>query len=372
MKQSFSFLIYFIALFTYANKPYITNIYDYVPAPGQFVNRVPAYEDGYTKQDMLSAVASCICGYEDSRGDTIIADGMISLGAFGGYVVFGFDHPIVNHPGEYDFKVLGNAFAGEGNGGAAASCEPGVVMVSRDNNANGIPDDTWYEIAGSEYNNPRTKHDYEITYYRPLIGDDWEYSSTQVRWTSNDTDSLSEGYIDNMARFYHYQTYWPMWLRDSTTLTFKCTKLPNNAYDFQNNGLTFKLRYFDWGYVDNITNGEDPGIKIDWAVDVNGNYVHLDKVDFVKVYTGVNQKLGNFGETSTEIAGAYDLHPNMPLLLVGDVNNDGYVDISDVVLLSSYIMGDDVTMLGFVIEVADCNYDGIVDISDLTFLANMI
>ena len=36
---------------------------------------------------------------------------MISLGGYGGYVVFGFDHTIPNLNGR-DFKVLGNAFLG--------------------------------------------------------------------------------------------------------------------------------------------------------------------------------------------------------------------------------------------------------------------
>ena len=40
-----------------ANKPYVTRIYDYVPAPGQFVNVIPTYEDGFTKEDMLDRVA---------------------------------------------------------------------------------------------------------------------------------------------------------------------------------------------------------------------------------------------------------------------------------------------------------------------------
>ena len=85
------------------HKPYITRIYDFRPAPGQFVNELPEWEPGDTHETMLERVAEAICGYDRTLTDgttrPVVADGMVSLGAFGGYVVFGFDHPVVNVPG---------------------------------------------------------------------------------------------------------------------------------------------------------------------------------------------------------------------------------------------------------------------------------
>lgn len=51
---------------------------------------------------------------------------------------------------------------------------------------------------------------------------------------------------------------------------------------------------------------------ISWAVDSEGNYVHLPAIDFVRVMTGVNQYCGWIGETSTEISGARDLNIKLP------------------------------------------------------------
>ena len=65
-----------------------------------------------------------------------------------------FDHTVINVKGKKDFMILGNSFYSdlpeyqEKKGG---SCEPGIVMVSFDTNQNGLPDDEWYELAGSEY-----------------------------------------------------------------------------------------------------------------------------------------------------------------------------------------------------------------------------
>ena len=48
--------------------------------------------------------------------------------------------------------------------------------------------------------------------------------------------------------------------------------------------------------------------KIDWAVDHNGVFVTLDEIDFVRIYTAVNQDVGWMGEISTEIMTVEDLH----------------------------------------------------------------
>jgi hypothetical protein len=67
------------------------------------------------------------------------------------------------------------------------------------------------------------------------------------------------------------------------------------------------LRY---GYADNVPNSDEEGCSIDisWAVDESRQPVNLDFIDFVRVYNGMNQALPQLGETSTEVAGAHDLH----------------------------------------------------------------
>lgn len=108
--------------------PYITSVPEYKPAPGQFINELPKYEIGDTQSTMNRKALESI-GY-----NTRI---LISLGGYGGYVICGFDHTIVNVPGKYDFKVLGNAFYANSNPNPNApeeggSCEPGIVMVAYD------------------------------------------------------------------------------------------------------------------------------------------------------------------------------------------------------------------------------------------------
>ena len=297
-----------------ALSPYIATVIDYVPAPGQFVNEIPEYEEGDTKDDILRKLTDGFAGTE--LGD------MVSLGAFGGYIVVGFDHTIVNLPGEYDFKIYGNAIEiGTGTASGAGS-EPGIVMVAYDRNKNGVPDeDEWYEIAGSDYYHANTCRGYEITYYRPdenkqpvpsgnMSITDAEY----IRWTDNLGGS---GFLPKLS--FHRQSYFPQWISDET-LTFKGTRLPDNGINESDNPDQpyYVLHPFDWGYADNHPNTSDRScIRIDWAVDTDGNPVELPGVDFIKVYTGVNQVNGWVGECSTEIIGITDLHAAASLSAVG-------------------------------------------------------
>lgn len=286
---------------------YITEVYEYRPAPGQFVNELPKYKDGDTEESMRKKVLECISDKNDV---------LISLGGYGGYVTFGFDHAVVNVPGEMDFKILGNSFYAEANPNSNApesggSAEPGIVMVSIDKNGNGKPDDEWYELAGSEYYKPKTLHNYSVTYYRtpadhvatpiprsPIT------DSTYIQWIANNGTT---GYIEKNS--YHRQDYFPKWISDDE-ITFSGTVLASNGIDESGIGSYFVLYAFDWGYADNHPNevGDKSCFNIDWAVDKYGNHVQLDGVDFIRVFTGVNQSCGWLGETSTEICRAEDLH----------------------------------------------------------------
>lgn len=288
--------------------PYVTKVLDFCPAPGQFTNNIPAYKQGDTQETMNQKVLAAI-----GNGKR----GMISLGGFGGYVVVGFDHTIENVEGSRDFRVLGNAFYAEGNPNQEAptkggSCEPGIVMVAYDQNKNGKPDDDeWYELAGSEYAKPTTIKLYEITYERPdedkvpVPSDPHISDKEYIRWTDNKGGA---GFIEkNVFNVGH--SYYPQWI-SKESITFRGTLLPPNAV---NEGTDEEERWvlyqFDWGYADNVPNDqEEATFDIGWAVDKDGNQVNLPGVDFVKVYTAVNQNCGWLGETSTEFCGLEDLH----------------------------------------------------------------
>lgn len=267
-----------------------TVVFEWLPAPGQFINE-PAWGI-----DWPSVTASDLCKIVQTRLEKHYS---ISLGSFGGYIVVGFDHSIVNKYGDYELGILGNAF----NSPAGDSNEPGIVYVMQDTNGNGLPDDTWYELRGSATFESSTIRDYAVTYYKP------SGKGQPVRWTDN---LGNEGQIAYLAAFHSQDTYYPIWVT-SDTYTLTGTRL--EAKTCQLPSGNWSNPSFGWGYVDNM--GEDVAdydgandcnrFRISDAIDADGNAVVLDYIDFVKVQTGVLANAGHLGEVSTEVFGVIDL-----------------------------------------------------------------
>jgi hypothetical protein len=254
----------------FLDSTYLYRVLDYTPAPGQFVGTYPVF----TSEDNIESMRS--------KAETLLKGkpgGVVTLGRYGGSITFTFKKAVENASG-YDFKIYGNAFAN--------SAEPGIVEVSVDANHNGIADDAWYELAGSAYSSTTTIHGYRICYYRP----------------SSQSDSVS--YSDNQGRSGKVNAFYPAWQGDSIVCTG--TLLAPTAS--QNAAGYWVEASLAWGYADNQPNQSDlSNFDIDWAVDSNGKAKHLDSIDFIRVFTGVNQNAGWLGELSTEVAGAENLHP---------------------------------------------------------------
>lgn len=257
----------------------ISKVYEYTPAPGQFIN------DGVTLTTQEEA-----CSYAFER----LSQGQfVSLGAFGGYLIAGFDHSVESSTdGGFDLQITGNAHS--------SSSEPGIIWVSQDENGNGLPDDTWYELRGSEYGKPETWQDYAVTYYRPSS------NGTSIEWTDN---RGSSGTVDYIPAYHSQETYFPLWIT-ADSYTLRGTRLEDRLVDENGNGSLWIGHPFDWGYADNWS-GTDPDIdkfRISDAVRWDGEPADLTYIDFVKIQCGVQAKGGWTGEQSTELTVIRDLH----------------------------------------------------------------
>ncbi len=270
-------------------------VYAYTPAPGQFINELKS--GGF---DATITTPSAAIAYAERR---IAAGNWVSLGAFGGYLVVGFDHSIRNSGG-YDFTIMSNSFAG--------ASEPGIVWVMQDENGNGEPDDVWYELKGSEHGKATCQRNYAVTYYRPTA------TQQPVAWRDNQGQN---GEVAYMGAFDHDQaSYYPAWIEaDSYTLT-GTHLLPNNEQT-SDTGLWLNKAY-EWGYADNfsavdrLSNNANMGggnnspnhFKISNAIKADGSAAELKFIDFVKIQSAVLAQSGPLGEVSTEVCGISDDH----------------------------------------------------------------
>lgn len=275
----------------------IAAVIEYRPAPGQYIN---------TSLGNMAAAESLIG-----------ADGgMVSLGAYGGYIILKMNKAIENDPNNpygVDFTIFGIALA--------SWSEAAAVMVMKDENANGLADDQWYNLAGSDYYWADAIHNYFISYTNPQ-----QEQAAPVPWRDNYN---GKGIVP--INNFHTQAYYPM--------VANFPSIPQDFYHFTGELLN---SHYDcgakpyptsypkaFGYADNLPKenctslyqpdnpytsvvegcGGD-AMDISWAVDETGKYVNLDCIHFVKIYTAVNDAdRGVMGEISTEITGVADVNP---------------------------------------------------------------
>lgn len=173
---------------------YVTDLFEYLPAPGQFINKAP--------------------GNMESAQGILGKKGMVSLGSWGGFIVLGFDHTVINQADKEDIIIYNNAM---GN-----FAEPGIVWVMQDENGNGKPDDTWYEVAGSAFNQPGYVRNYEVTYTKP------DPITAPINWKDNKGNT---GVVETNT--YHKQSYYPAWATGNQ-YTLKGSLLPSTNIDMTN------------------------------------------------------------------------------------------------------------------------------------------
>ncbi len=285
-----------MALGLSSNAQFISKVIDYLPAPGQ-----------YTNADFIGTpdAAKSIAGTNK---------GMVSLGAFGGYVTVYFSQAIQNDPANpygVDFTIYGNA--------TSTWSEPGIIQVMKDENKNGIPDETWYEIAGSDHFWNITISGYEVTYKNSGLN-----KASNIEWTDN---SGATGIIPENS--FHQQPYYPkpdlFPIVPTNSYALSGTRL-SGQIDLSIPGQVNSFRR-SFGYADNtpvlslteklpdnpytlaIEGSGGDAIDIGWAVDQDKKPVFLDEINFIRIYTGMNALVGWLGEISTEITGIRDVEP---------------------------------------------------------------
>lgn len=255
----------------YAENVPVAKIKEYLVAPSQYTNNE---------------------AYGVHIENTLVKNGLSSLGNFGGYVIYEFTDPIINsdkHDYGIDFIINGNAF-----NGAYTTQEPGQVWVSQDGNS-------WFALAGSEHFEDETIWDYSINYYKA--------EDKKCRFT----DSLGECGTVSPAEYPKAEKYPKVSIPEDNLILSGILLRKQREASIKNGILT------SFGYVDTLKIGNsfessnpylsnpannccDGQFDISWAVDNNGIGVNLDWIKYVKVQTATFIDGAMFGEKSTEIS----------------------------------------------------------------------
>ena len=197
-----------------------------------------------------------------------------SLGSAGGYEVWQVEH-------RASYNIPGNPLA--------SWLEPGVVWMQEDNNANGLPDEMWYELPGSDETSPVRKNlitrRYAVTYFK-----------TDDHGSTNEYGQLIREvyWADSRGRAGMIPGGFPTpWGVTGNRVTYTCTLLRDDGIIFADSYNMDGLA----GYVDTT----DATFPVSRAVRVDGAPANISAVKFIKVQTGMFRYGGLFGDVSTEI-----------------------------------------------------------------------
>ncbi|MEM1071365.1 MAG: GC-type dockerin domain-anchored protein [Planctomycetota bacterium] len=280
-------------------------VLDYSPAAGQFVTD-PAFNDPDR------ALGPPGMGTPIEPG----LDSLVTLGGFGGSITLAMPFTVFDDPRNrlgLDAIVFGNAFyvAGDPNRRFA---EVGLIEIAPDANSNGLADDIFYPIAGSQGTTLPLPPELNGPVVEP-----------------------PPGFPDGVEFVFGYADTTP-------TAALPAGADPASFFTIPDDPTT--------PGIDEDTAGGD-AFDIRWAV-LPGTLTRaeIDRFDFIRVTTAVDVPSGIFGEVSTEIDAVADAAPPCP----ADVNADGAVTDSDFFAwVTAFIAGD---------PVAEQNGDGLITDSD--------
>ena len=310
-----------------AETPFASSVVDFSPAPGEFVND-PNFNDPPRALGPPSGAGT-------SAPNNM---SVVSLGGFGGYIVLGFDHTVVDdplNPYGMDAIVFGNAFWIGGDPDRHwAECA--TIEISLDEDGNGEADDTWYLIPGSHIPDPTgqflvvTWDDDVADDTFPPAFDTWIPPRLSGMWTTEayelpaalfgppvvtnpSTDPSVEG-------IFGYAEYSPTLLLgdlDADNVVDDPTILPEEFYTVPDDPLTVGMT---------AGSGGGDAFDIAWAIDpITGDAAELYGFDFIRLTSAVDSVSPILGEKSAEIDAVADVAPDP----FGDADDDGDIDLAD-------------------------------------------
>jgi len=267
-------------------KAMVNRVYEYMPAPGHQVNGYIIVGESYPDNCTHEQACDSVMAHFSRKWS-------VSLGGQGGYLIAGFDHSVPAGGAPYDLCIKGNPFSYQS--------EPGIIWVSQDDNGDGLPNDQWFELAGSEYGTTNHTTEYAITYFHP------EKAKSAIGWRDSNNDT---GYIPYMSYWNPKPFYWQSWQKENEMTFFGSRLKDRSTYE---KGIS-DIPPYDWGYADNLGDfidgpaGKMGYYKISNARTWDGHPANLQYIDFIKIQTAQTGSTPNLGEISTEVYYISDYH----------------------------------------------------------------
>ncbi len=264
------------------NEPsrFASYVISYQPGDGQFVND-PDFND--PQRSLGPPIGGGTSTPDNSK--------LVTLGDHGGSITLGFDTTVWDHPDNpfgLDCIVFSNANWIGGNPNLRWA-EAAVIEISRDVNHNGIADDAWYLVPGSDIVDPINQRQNGSF----LLPDDPFASGV-----------LFNPFVDGTERYWGYGEMTPTLLLGDLDA--------DNVIDNPELNETAFYTMPDDPFAVGITLGSGGGDAFDiaWAIDpLTSEPAGLRGFDFIRLSTGADGEAGQLGEISAEIGGVAMVSP---------------------------------------------------------------
>lgn len=298
-----------------AQSPFATRVIEYTPSPGQNTAN-PLFNDP------SRAVGPPVGGGTVGANNTKV----VTLGGFGGSITLGFDHSILNrpptgtNPAGADFIVFGNSFWAGGNPDLRWA-EPGVIEVSRDDNGNGLADDAWHVIRGTHL--PASPQDAVATVELAGGVQRTGYLLSDPLFLGVVLSNPAAGGVQGVYGYADCSPTLALGDLDGDNLPDRPDIDPAWQYTLPSDPRRTDSAPFSGG---------GDAVDIAWAVAPDGTPSGLDRIDFIRIRTGVHAARNVLGEVSTEVCGIAEVRSRRRADIGGAgglVGPDGTLDSND-------------------------------------------
>ena len=206
-------------------------------------------------------------------------------------------------------------------------------------------------------------------------------NSLKYQWTQSETEPAKESFIES---FENGQTItkntgdgvWYLWVYAEDDVGNE-TITRSEGLNFDNTAPNGKIEYSTKEPTkENVTVTITSNEEIQ---EVEGWTLSSDKKVLTKEYTEnteetitIKDLAGNEAQANIEIT---NIDKNLPEITIGDINQDGRIDVTDLLMLKRHLVAGSRTewiLTGQALLLADMNEDGNVDVTDMLMLKRII
>ena len=206
-------------------------------------------------------------------------------------------------------------------------------------------------------------------------------SSLKYQWTQSEEMPTIESFVDSFdnGQIISKDTgdgEWYLWVYVKDNFENE-TITRSEAFNFDNTAPNGKIEYSTKEITNKnvtvtITSNEEIQEVEGWTLSSDKKVLTKEYTENTKETITIKDLAGNEAQANIEIT---NIDKNLPEITIGDINQDGRIDVTDLLMLKRHLVAGSRTewiLTGQALLLADMNEDGNVDVTDMLMLKRII